>query len=247
MTAEWYFQSNNAQFYKEEMRKLGYNLLLRTIWLLSGKGRLSGCKETWSLHRLGNLASIIFSNVDKKTYPNEIPVRLCNYTDVYYNKRITKNMPLMKATATENEIQKYKLKKGDIIITKDSEMAEDIAVPCYVAEEIDDIVCGYHLAIIRPKEIKIHSPFLLQLLMTDYARCQFTRIATGVTRFGLSLGAVKFIEVTIPPISEQRCIAEFLSAADDEIEALEQKLAALEKQKHGLMQKLLTGELQVKT
>jgi len=37
-----------------------------------------------------------------------------------------------------------------------------------------------------------------------------------------------------------------LSTADEEIKALKTKLSALEKQKLGLMQKLLTGEVRVK-
>ena len=213
--------------------------------LLAGKKRLPKFQKSWSLHKIGDLASILFSNVDKKTSSNEIPVRLCNYTDVYYNERLTRDMPLMEATVTNSEIQKYKLKKNDVIITKDSETAEDIAVPCYVADRVDDVVCGYHLAIIRPKPTKVHGPFLSQLIMTNYAHYQFVRIANGVTRFGLPLRSIKHIEIKIPPVAEQCCIAEDLSTADDEIKVLEKKLATLEKQKRGLMQKLLTGEIRV--
>ena len=54
------------------------------------------------------------------------------------------------------------------------------------------------------------------------------------------------IKVVIPLIKEQRLIAQVLSTADNEINHLEKKLKALEKQKRGLMQKLLTGEIRVK-
>jgi len=77
--------------------------------LLSRKKRFPGFKRTWELHMLGDLAFVIFSNVDKKTTPDEISVRLCNYTDVYYNDRITKDMSLMKATATNAEIERCKV------------------------------------------------------------------------------------------------------------------------------------------
>ena len=213
--------------------------------LLTGKKRLLKFKKPWNLHSLGDLTSIVFSNVDKKTFPNEIPVRLCNYTDVYYNKKITEDIPFMMASVTEREIQKYKLRKGDVIITKDSESPDDIAVPCYVAEELDDVVCGYHLAIIRPKKNLVHGSFLSQLLMTNGINYQFVCIANGVTRFGLTLESVKRIKISIPAFDEQRFIAKILQAADGEIKQLEVKLKALEKQKRGLMQKLLTGEVRV--
>ena len=43
----------------------------------------------WEINRLKHVAKILPSNVDKHIYPDEIQVRLCNYTDVYYNDYIT--------------------------------------------------------------------------------------------------------------------------------------------------------------
>ena len=55
-------------------------------------------------------------------------------------------------------------------------------------------------------------------------------------------------KVRIPPTaSEQAKIVDVLSACDREIELLQKQLAALKEQKRGLMQKLLTGEIRVKT
>jgi type I restriction enzyme S subunit len=49
-----------------------------------------------------------------------------------------------------------------------------------------------------------------------------------------------------PTKEEQHAIVGVLQVADNEINHLENKLKALEKQKRGLMQKLLTGEVRVK-
>ena len=49
----------------------------------------------------------------------------------------------------------------------------------------------------------------------------------------------------MPTIEEQEDIANVLKTSDDEILQIEAKLKALEKQKRGLMQKLLTGEVRV--
>jgi type I restriction enzyme, S subunit len=215
--------------------------------LLTGKKRLAKFKKHWNLHSLGDLASIVFSNVDKKKHPNELPMRLCNYTDVYYNEEIIEDMPFIMGSVTEREIQKYKLRKGDVIITKDSESSDDIAVPSYVAEELNGVVCGYHLAIIRPKKNLIRGSFLSQLLMTNSIKYQFVRIANGVTRFGLTLESIKRIKISIPTLDEQHFISKILQSADDEIKQLEIKLKVFEKQKRGLIQKLLTGEIRVKT
>ena len=104
--------------------------------------------DEWGIGSLGDIASVFLSNVDKKSNSNEVDVFLCNYTDVYYNDYIKPDIDFMKATASKREIEKYKLRSGDVIITKDSETKEDIAVSAVVKEELPNLICGYHLAII---------------------------------------------------------------------------------------------------
>ncbi|MBT4459843.1 MAG: hypothetical protein HOC56_16390 [Anaerolineae bacterium] len=55
------------------------------------------------------------------------------------------------------------------------------------------------------------------------------------------------IPIRLPSYAEQQKIAEVLQASDAEIELHEKKLAALQEQKKGLMQRLLTGQVRVKT
>ena len=55
------------------------------------------------------------------------------------------------------------------------------------------------------------------------------------------------VQLQIPSKIEQQKIASALSAADREIEKLQGQLEKLQEQKKGLMQKLLTGEVRVKT
>ncbi|MBW2428998.1 MAG: hypothetical protein JRF56_08580 [Deltaproteobacteria bacterium] len=74
-------------------------------------------------------------------------------------------------------------------------------------------------------------------------------INTGVRNDGLlNLNPDAFfsIKIKVPAISEQQGIMDFLISATCEINQLEKKLKALEIQKRGLMQKLLTGEVRVK-
>lgn len=54
------------------------------------------------------------------------------------------------------------------------------------------------------------------------------------------------VRIPVPSKAEQQAIAAVLQTADEEVAKLEAKLAALETQKRGLMQKLLTGTVRVK-
>ena len=56
-------------------------------------------------YKLADIAKIEISGVDKKTIEGEIPVRLCNFVDVYYNWAITKEKAksFMVASAKQTE------------------------------------------------------------------------------------------------------------------------------------------------
>ena len=213
--------------------------------LLTGKRRFVGNNDSIKKVRLEDITKIIYSNVDKKSYPSQTTVYLCNYNEIYRNTYIKSNMDFMKATASPHEIRKFTIKKDDVIITKDSETPDDIANPAIVIEVLDNIVCGYHLAILRPKS-GISGIYLGQLLMLPEVRYQFSRIANGATRFGLNLSDVKKIILTIPGYDEQKRIGNSLFIIDLECQYLKNKVKFLQYQKCGLMQQLLTGKRRVK-
>jgi len=116
----------------------------------SGVLWLGQVPEHWEVRRLRNAAEMRVSNVDKHTRDDEVPVRLCNYVDVYKHDRIRNKIPFMRATASPEEVARFLLKRGDVLITKDSEAWDDIGVPALVEEPADDLICGYHLALLRP-------------------------------------------------------------------------------------------------
>jgi len=77
----------------------------------------------------------------------------------------------------------------------------------------------------------------------------FWRYSQGLVSDTLNLKFHHFAQISIefpPPPPEQHAIAELLQTANEEIRVLEAELAALEKQKRGLMQKLLTGTIRVR-
>lgn len=199
--------------------------------------------EDWGLSKLSNIAQIIVSNVDKKVEENEAPVFLCNYMDVYQNEYITSNLKFMRGSASEAEINKFSLRRGDVLITKDSETAEDIASAAVLADEIQNLICGYHLAILRPNKERMDSYFLAKTLQLDRVHNQFVTKANGVTRYGLTLSVINNATIPVPPLIEQAEIATILSTWDRAIERVQRLIEAKQRLKKGLMQGLLTGRL----
>ena len=132
----------------------------------------------WKTVALSDLIDLRLSSVDKKKKDNEQVVQLCNYMDVYSNSFIYADMDFMIATATEREISNCSLTMGDVVITKDSEKYDDIGVPALVREDISDLVCGYHLAILRPNFQKLDEMYLFYALNAVEVQQQFHAYAT---------------------------------------------------------------------
>lgn len=213
--------------------------------LLTGTRRFPGFEDhPWREVRLQQIADIIVSNVDKKSELDELPVRLCNYTDVYKNDTIRADMDFMEATATPAQIKKFGLKVGDVIITKDSEDPSDIAVPAYVAETAADLVCGYHLAIIRAND-HADGRFLKYCFELPHTRYYFGARANGATRFGLNIDSIETAAFRVPSVSEQRVIADAIQMVENEIGQTISMLDHLRTEKKSLMQQLLTGKRRV--
>jgi type I restriction enzyme S subunit len=179
----------------------------------SGIDWLGDIPEHWKTNRLRNLVELRVSNVDKHSKDGELPVRLCNYTDVYKNSAITAEMPFMAATASRDEIAAFHIRVGDVIITKDSEDWQDIGIPAIVAQTADDIVCGYHLTILRPRVPLITGHFLAYAMQCRSVATQLNIAAKGVTRYGLSQGAIKGLGLAVPSLDEQEKIVLYIDEA----------------------------------
>ena len=213
----------------------------------SGVEWLGEVPAHWAETRLKNVASIRVSNVDKKAVEGEEAVRLCNYVDVYYHDQITPDLEFMEATATRQQIEKFALKKGDVLITKDSETPDDIAVPSLVASDLGGVVCGYHLALIRPEVSVVDGAYLARELAALGVRDQFHSSANGITRFGLSVGDISCASILVPPLDEQRAISAFLDRETARIDALIEKkrrfIGLLQEKRAALISRAVTRGL----
>lgn len=212
----------------------------------SGVEWLGEIPAHWEVKRLKTLATVQLSNVDKKSVEGEEPVRLCNYTDVYYNEYITSELEFMAATATREQVRRFALRAGDVLITKDSESWTDIAVPAVVSEDLPDVLCGYHLAHIRPRD-GVVGAFLSRAFSAIGPKHQFHVAANGITRFGLSGDAIRSSVFAVPPEPEQRAIAAFLDRETARIDALvakkERLIELLQEKRTALITRAVTKGL----
>ena len=202
----------------------------------------------WDTRKLKLLADVRFSSVNKKIEEGESPVKLCNYVDVYYNRTINSSVDFMEATASRDEIKRFQLKVGDVLITKDSEEWTDIGIPSYVSIEAGNLLCGYHLAMLRPKR-EISGKFLFWLFYSEHINYQLRREALGVTRYGLSTYAFNNAIIPIPPLREQDEISGMLEKefrkTDSLLETVRQTINYLKDYRNSLILECVTGKVDV--
>lgn len=209
------------------------------------KTKVGWIPKDWDVKKLRDISDVFSSNVDKLSLHNERDIYLCNYMDVFKNDYITKKISFMKATATDNEINKFSLKLNDVIITKDSETQDDIAKSAVVSENLTNVLCGYHLCLIRPKPIII-GRFLSKIFCSYKIHQEFVRLTNGITRFGLTVPTIENALIPFPKITEQQKIAEILSTWDEAIEKTEKLITAKQKLKTGILQKIYSRKLKSK-
>lgn len=187
-------------------------------------------------YKLGDIATVEISGVDKKVKDGEENIHLCNFVDVYYNWAITmaRHDNFMLATARPNEISKFQLRKGQVALTKDSETRDDIGISTYIADDFDDVILGYHCALITPNKDILYGRYLNALMHTDYAKKYFAFNASGSgQRYALSAETLNSFPVPVIPLQKQKQIGEIFSALDKKIELnkqINQNLEAMAKQ-----------------
>ena len=187
-------------------------------------------------YKLADIANIEISGVDKKTIEGETPVRLCNFVDVYYNWAVTKEKAkaFMKASAKQTEIDKCSIGKGMVAITKDSETRDDIGIATYIADDFEDVLLGYHCALITPNPAVVDGKYLNAFMHTRYIQKYFENNASGSgQRYTLSNDTISNIPVLLPSIELQHIIGKLLADLDRKIELNKQindNLEAMAKQ-----------------
>jgi type I restriction enzyme S subunit len=193
----------------------------------------------WEEKKLGDIGIFQTSSIDKLSKDNELEVYLVNYMNVYRHEEISNNTVkhFQVVTAKENQINSCDLKKGDILFTPSSETPSDIGHSVVIFEDIKNAVYSYHLMRFRPKR-KIDILYSHYFCNIPEILNQLSKLATGSTRFTISVKSFSSIEVKLPCLEEQQKIAKFLSSIDAKLESISQQINQTQSFKKGLLQQL---------
>lgn len=207
--------------------------------LLSGTKRFKGSKSNWIACHIGDLLTEVRRHVavEDDTSYRLVSVRRNSGGMFDREPRPGRDIGYSKLMTVET---------GDFLIARRQVIHGAMTI---VRKRFHGAYVSDAYAVLVPKPgVQLHMPFLDILSQTPRMYYSAFRCSYGVAIEKMVFHLEWFLRerVNIPPtIEEQKRIADVFSELDREVRQLDRRRAALRKQKHGLMQQLLTGKVRV--
>ena len=137
------------------------------------------------------------------------------------------------------------LKTGDILFAASGETKEDIGKSVAFIDDIE-AYAGGDIIILSTNQFICHPKYIGYVSNAPFVTKQKAVKGQGDAVVHITTDSVKSIIIPLPPLPEQRAIADALSDVDDLITALDKKIAKKRLIKQGTMQDLLTAKRRLK-
>jgi len=194
--------------------------------------------ETWELSRLDEISEKVMVGIASAA------------THAYSDSgiRMLRNLNIKEGWIDDSDIlyvnQDYekayrnkRLRQGDILTVRTGYPGVSAVVP----KEYEGAQCFTSL-ITRLDQHKAFPGFVCRYINSEYGKKFISSGEAGGAQKNVNAGMLKRMIIPLPPIPEQKKIAEILSTWDQAITAMERLLKNSRQRKKGLMQQLLTGK-----
>lgn len=195
--------------------------------------------SSWQIKRLGVLLEKIGSGVTPKGGRESYKatgIPLIRSQNVLWGRLSLEDVAYIDNT-------QHKKMSGSYVRPKDVLLnitGASIGRACVVPDNQGEANVSQHVCILRPKPV-LEAKFLLMHLLSGYGQKQIELFQAGGNRQGLNYDQIRTFEVPLPPLPEQRKIANILGTWDEALEKFDALIAAKNHRKQALMQQLLIG------
>lgn len=171
-----------------------------------------------------------------------------SYSDVYKNYSLPSTVSGL-VDSTSEEQKRYSVKKGDIFFTRTSETIEEVGFSCVCEKDIPNATFAGFLIRVRPFSDKLYTTYAKYYFRSSHLRFYLVKEMNLVTRASLGQSLLKSMPVLLPPLEEQKEIADYLDTKCAEIDGLiakkDQLAKELESYKKSLIYEVVTGKREV--
>jgi len=174
--------------------------------------------------------------------PISVPyLRVANVQDGYLDLTVVKNM-----TIDKKDLERYSLQDGDVLLTEGGDY-DKLGRGTVWRGQIQPCLHQNHVFVVRPDKSLIIPEYLSYLTGSSYGKLFFLRCSKQSTNLAsINANQLKGFPALLPPIGEQKAIIQIVSTWDRAIEKTDQLIAAKNRLKNGLMQRLLFGRARLK-
>ena len=196
--------------------------------------------EDWEVKSFGELGTFSKGTGVSRNEANTGDKPCVRYGELYthHNDYIKEfNSHISEEVATRAKLITY----GDILFAASGETKEDIGKSVAFVDSFE-AYAGGDIIILSTDSSICDAKYIGYISNSPLSAKQKATRGQGDAVVHITSDSVKSIVIPIPPIAEQRAIAEALSDVDGLIAALDKKIAKKRLIKQGAMQQLLTGK-----
>ena len=184
-------------------------------------------------------------NKGKEFFGRGTPI--VNYTDVYKKNKIYLNDLLGTVETTNDEQERYSVKRGDVFFTRTSETKEEVGKTSVLLEDVENGVFSGFVLRARPKTELLIPEYCAYCFETYEFRKSVVRYSTYTTRALTNGGTLSKLKIPIPSIEIQNHIVTILDKFQDILSdtkgMLPKEIELRQKQYEYYREKLLTFDV----
>lgn len=219
--------------------------------LLTGEVRFKGFRQEWEIVKLIDVADKkhkwsftggpFGSNLKASDYTNN-GIRIIQLQNIG-DGQFLNNYKIFTSKEKADELVSCNIYPDEIILSK---MGDPVARACMIPSFDKRFLMASDGIRLKVNESEFDPLFVLNYINFNLFRDRALELAIGSTRKRIGLDDLKNIPFPKPTLSEQKKIAKILFLSEKEVQELKTELEAMQIQKKGLMQQLLTGKIRVK-
>jgi len=157
-----------------------------------------------------------------------------------YNNTVIDSLDFEKVKISTSEKQ-HLVESGDVFFTTSSETADEVGISSTYIGDLKELYLNSFCFGFKPNT-NTNSIFLANFFRSPLGRNLIFSLAQGATRYNLSKSNFMELQIPLPPLPEQKKIADILSTWDLAIEKTQNIILNLKRRNKGLQQQLLTGK-----
>lgn len=191
--------------------------------------------EGWEIKKLDSVFKVIDS-LHKTPEFSDDGYPMVRVTDINGGSLHLNKTAKVSAKVFAEFTKKYKPKMSDIVFSR----VGSYGISSYVAT--DTPFCLGQNTVIAESNSSADSLYIFNVLKGQHVKRQIEKTVDGSSHKTVSLKVIRNLEILLPPLPEQKKIAQILSTWDNAISATERLLENSQQRKKALMQQLLTGK-----